>query len=296
MDALSLFPAELRDELRRCATPSPSKWDWAADPIRERHVVFDPDDTRFDAHRRAWCAAIETAAACGLLDDDLRERLRSRDDDAFRGAIAECLVSRFFAERGLDARPRPRGRGDRRLDMSIHGHGVDANVEVKAPYVPSTWNVVVGGDGAVLRDVVEKAGAQLPTGTANIVAIVPILRTPVWMHRDQLRDALVGQPTIVVPVALADDVEVPGPYPGFRQDGKLARLRGAPGQERTDLTRVSAAFTIEHEYDAGQLTTRAVVVHNPFAALPFPDAIFDPHPQWIRDGDDMYWIPPRRPA
>src|SRR5262249_6120675 len=75
--------------------------DHEAEPIRQRHVIFSvrPVSGRaFGALRVAWWRYIEHADAVGLLDEDLLQRLRSTDDDDFRGALAECRTSSFFAE------------------------------------------------------------------------------------------------------------------------------------------------------------------------------------------------------
>ncbi len=70
------------------------------------------------ARRAAWETYLDSADACGLLDVDLLARLRGRDDDDFRGAIAECLSAWVLSTcLGYRLTPRPAGRGTHRLDM-----------------------------------------------------------------------------------------------------------------------------------------------------------------------------------
>lgn len=292
MTILDLFPSNLLARRAARAKPAPSEWDYAAAPVRERHLVFDLNCDCYATHREAWCAAIEVASVCGLLDEDLRRRLTGHDDDLFRGAIAECMVARFFADSGFAVSPRPPGRGRKQLDMAIRRHDVDAQVEVKAPYVLRTWNVTIGHDAPILRDCIEKAGRQFREGIANLLVIAPAIREPVYMLRDQLLEAVVGEHVIRFQIPVVEGIDTPEPHADFDQNGKLAKLRGSPEQVKTDLTRISAVMTIEDSFEQGHLVPRVVVVHNPFAAVPIPETAFDSWPQWISKGDEMYWLPP----
>src|SRR5437899_7550003 len=88
-----LYSAGVRAALAAVKRPVAHPADHQAEPIRQRHILFSADVVQglaFRALRAAWWAYIEHADAVGLLDDDLRQRLTSDDDDAFRGALAEC--------------------------------------------------------------------------------------------------------------------------------------------------------------------------------------------------------------
>ena len=91
----------------------------------------------FRALRAAWWAYIEHADGVGLLDDDLRQRLTNEDDDAFRGALAECQTCWFFDHKlGIHLRRHNGAGGD-------FDNGAQPRVEVKAPYVPLEADVTV---------------------------------------------------------------------------------------------------------------------------------------------------------
>lgn len=58
------------------------------------------------AQRAAWEAYIDAAAATGVLDEDVTQRFRGRNDDNIRSAHAECLAAWFFAgKRGYALTP-----------------------------------------------------------------------------------------------------------------------------------------------------------------------------------------------
>ena len=178
------------------------------------------------------------------------------------------------------------------MNPDFEGPG-DLYVEVKAPYVPVPGPAFSGDDAAVLRQCIQNAGGQFKKNMVNVVVVVPLLRTPVWMQPDQLVKVTIGEWAMVVPVSLGPAVPAPPPTPRFLQRGKLAQLH--EGGTRTHLTRVSAVACIEEETMLGEegvvLRHYVHVVHNPFAAKPLPSALFGDRRQLVvSEAGDMSWV------
>ncbi len=261
--------------------------------MRQRHIMFAGDDVQgraFSALRDAWWAYIEHADAVGLLDHDLLRRLTSTDDEAFRGALAECRTSWFFAEKlGLHLRRHVGAGGD-------FDDGGQLRVEVKAPYVPLRSIAWSGNDSDVLAKCIKRAGEQFEEGMMNVLIICPILRTPVWMETetDQLVEAALGEWAISVPVSL-DGSEPGEARPVFWQNGKLARMfRTGEGEFSPDHRRVSAVATIEEAARPGAdglvIHHLSHLVHNPFATVRLPETTFAGRPQLVIRDAGMSWI------
>ncbi len=299
------------------------------------HGPFPTDDgevfrlKRLRAERAAWEAYLDAAAATGLLDADLVERMRSDVDHNIRSARAECLASWFFAgKRRMRITPRPRGRGASVLEFRVEHDATPFNVEVKAPFVARPGNTWSGNDASVLEACFLEAQRQFDHGTANVLVIVPQLRVSVTEHRRQFVEAFIGHDLLAVPVSL-DGSQVPEPHPFFKPDGRLAKVWGEQGRRHT---RVSAIVVIEERYHdraalrssytAAQLEDAAArhdieliedamreelrnryardelvtvdhevfVIHNPFAPLRIVEEIFAPYAQLVPRGDEtMVW-------
>jgi hypothetical protein len=289
-----LYTPKVLSRLASIQRAAPPREDAAADSVRQRHIIFSGEKLTGHAmrvRRAAWWMYLEHAAAVGLLDEeDFRQRLVDVDDENFRGALAECLVSWFFSKRlGVELR-RHSGGGARHADFE---GADDLRVEVKAPYVPVPGPAWSGDDAAVLRQCIQNAGGQFKKNMVNVVVVVPLLRTPVWMQPDQLVKATIGEWAIVVPVSLDPAVPAPPRTMRFLPRGKLAALHD--GGTRTHLTRVSAVACIEEETMLGKdgvvLSHYVHVVHNPFAANPLPSTVFGDRRQLVVSGpSEMTWI------
>jgi hypothetical protein len=260
-------------------------------PMRVRHTIFSGQELPGEAmraRRAAWCSYVVHADAAGLLDRDLAERLTSESDDDFRGALAECLAVWFFAQR-LDVTLRRHvGSGG---DFEAEG---PLRFEVKSPYVPVFGNTISGDDAEALGASIKKAGKQLEPGLANIVVIVPMLRTPVWMDRHQLVKATLGEWTMAVSVGMSPGAAAVEPEPVFLQEGKLAKLFPAgDGTMKALHRRVAAVVVIEEELRV--VAAKPVVdhlvhaVHNPFATREAPERLFKGYPQLVVRGEGMLW-------
>jgi hypothetical protein len=289
-----LYTPEVLTRLAGVQRPASPREDAAADSVRQRHIIFSGEALAghaMRARRAAWWSYLEHAAAVGLLDeDDLRQRLVDVDDENFRGALAECLVSWFFSTRlGVELR-RHGGDGGRHADFEGPD---DLHVEGKAPYVPVPGKAWSGDDTAVLRHCIQNAGGQFKKNMVNVMVVVPLLRTPVWMQPDQLVKATIGEWAMVVPVS-HDPASPAAPRTmRFLQRGKLAQLH--EGGTRTHLTRVSAVACIEEETMLGKdgvvLHHYVHVVHNPFAAKPLPPAMFGDRRQLVVSSPgEMTWV------
>lgn len=93
-------------------------------------VLCDPSPVG-EPHRQEFETLVAEGLRSGLLDNEMRGRLRSASAEQRYGALSELEVGRFFSERGFAWLPRPRGRGTRRGDIQLHTHP-PTFVEVKA--------------------------------------------------------------------------------------------------------------------------------------------------------------------
>ena len=293
----TLYTREVLAQLRSLSRGVVSALDHAGEPVRKRHLIFSGETLIRESlrlRREAWWRYLAHAAAHDLIDRDLKGRLTDTDDDNFRGAMAECLTSWFFAHKlGVDLR---RHRVVSGPGPDFEGE-VNLRVEVKAPHVPIVGTRWSGDDAGTLRECVAKAGKQFQAGMVNLVVVVPLLRTPLFIERNQLARALIGDHALSVPIALDDPSPDGEPTNIFRQNGKLAKLFPKKhGGFGSDLTRISAVIAIEEEFvRAGQgfaLQHAVHVVQNPFT----PDAcrlgggVFAEFPQLsIDDQGEMAW-------
>lgn len=255
------------------------------------------------ARRRASRAALDVYAgaadACGLLDANMVERLRSTEERNFRSARAECVTAWFLAGR-LGHRVAPLvggGRERRQLEFGATTHEGLLVVEVKASRVdvPKSghWS---GDDFKALEKDMRDASDQFGRGTRNLLVLVPQLRSPVYSDREQL-EKFIGERVMVVPVATERGVHVPSPHPGFVPRGRFVRY-GKTDKDGTRLpahTRVSAVMSIEcglvdDARGIPYVDHRVVVVHNPNAEQPIDPRTFGSYPQLVRVSDtEMVW-------
>jgi hypothetical protein len=295
-----LFPQSVRERLAAVKRPPASEWDSAGIPVRERHRIVAPLGPRSlpyrGAYRRVWARYLAAAEAAGLLNAEIRSRLTGDDDENFRGAMAECLTAWFFAQRlNHEVRSRPEGTATKNVDFEITAPGgISVRAEVKSPYVPLTSDFWAGNDAGVIRRCLEDAGRQFKKTHANLLVVVPLLRNPVYLARSQLVEALIGQWAWSVPIIIEPSDDRHETETIFLQNGKLAKRWPTPtGGVTTDLTRVSAAMTIEEKLidDNGDLRVdHAVsVVHNPFAARPIASIHFGHLPQLVLVAGRMTW-------
>lgn len=270
--------------------------------VRNRHRILTAADQGKALNdllqKAAWTMYIQAAYRSGLLpDEDLTQRLRSTDDDHFRGAMGECLAAWYLSSLGFEVKGKPESLKKTNVDLLISTQGVEIYVEVKSPCAEF-------GDGArTLRSSISNAGPQLKRGRKNLVVLCPALDMPAYYERKQLVEAAIGQLVYEVPVSLDGTTPPPGGL-SFRQNGKLAKWHGnKAGAFTTDLTRVSAVLTIEPQYgyvldeDRCELDHKALVVHNPFAPREhrIDRALFSNLDQWVindeGDTQTMGWEP-----
>ena len=255
------IPPNIRDKWRRNPTP---------ELIRRLEFLCacgpKPSDAlerarlmHYRAVRAAWETYVYCAFACEFFDGDrgkeLLARLRSRKPENLRSAMAECLACWFLAGRlALPVEGDAPGRGKKKLDMRTVIDDQSVGVEVKAPYseLPPEGQPWCGHDGDLLAQCLDRANRQFANDTANILILVPELKTPVSTLRVQLGSALYGEEKITCPI----DTRTGGPagpvttkfFPeGMllrrrQPDGKLVKRDGTPG-----FTRVSAVIVIEEQ-------------------------------------------------
>jgi len=213
---------------------------------------------RLRAQRAAWEAYIDAAFACGMFSNtegnSLCAKLRGKDDESFRAAMAECMACWYLAGKlGLNVSPNPSGRKNCALDFHIWTADEDVLAEVKAPYRERPEDGWWGDDADILAQRLADANKQFEEGQRNLLILAPKLKSEVFASRKQLTNALFGHWVLEVPV----DVRAPDAAQHVRhkfvQDGKLFARHRKDGQPlKPDggpaNTRISAVLCIEERY------------------------------------------------
>jgi len=211
------------------------------------------------AERSAWDTYVYCAFACGLFEGqkgrDLRGRLASKDPESFRSAKAECLACWCLAGRlGFTVSAYAPGRNKKMLDMRAVIDNMDIGLEVKAPCRerPSQGQAWDGGDEDVIAQCLDAANRQFAEDVANILVLVPQLRTPISVDRAQLVSALYGEEKITRLIDMTTGGPVGDVATKFFPEGKFLRRRQPSGAlvKRNGMpgfTRISAVIVIEEE-------------------------------------------------
>jgi len=243
------------------------------------------------AFKAAWEAYLTAAFAVGLFDGqhgaDLRARLTGSDDDNFFSAISECFGAWYLAgRRRLELRPRPAGRGARRLEFSIKCKGGDINVEVKAPSRPLTDEFFWGDDSDLLQEALRNANKQFEKGRRNLLLVHPRLRLPVFPQfcRTPIERAFIGEDVIRIPLNGQTGGPAGPAHMAFNQSGRFLRRWPKPQH-----TRVSAALFLNEYEDGGEVKPRALIVHNPNAEMPLLREMWEGIPEFFLDGNRWRW-------
>lgn len=255
------------------------------------------------ARKAAWEVYLRAAFALGLFDEpygaDLRARLTSADDDAFRAAMAECMSGWLLCGKlGLRIGPRPEGRKGHPLEYLIHCKSGDIRVEVKSPYRAQPgkgpwW----GDDSDLLAAALRSANSQFDSSVRNLLIVAPSIRTPVYQERGQLARAFYGQPVITFPVDILRGGAAGPARMEFSPDGSFFKSRTSQGATiKSDgtppFTRVGAVLCVEEELKAGNppwMDHRVLVAHNPHASHPVPSDIWGSVPQLLEIAGEMAW-------
>jgi hypothetical protein len=129
------------------------------------------------AKRSAWDVYLTAAAAVGLLDDDLKQRLGGDDDDGFRGAIGECLACWYLTGvPGLKISGRGQGRPGKLPDFHVVTPNGELTAEVKAPYEEPPRNATWSGDASdLVASVIDTANRQFGSDGPNLLILAPSL-------------------------------------------------------------------------------------------------------------------------
>jgi len=291
-----------------CLEARPNK----SDRLKERLAVLGGNVSHQRYHRAqkgAWEAYLSAAFALGLFEqphgEDLRARLTGDDDDAFRAAMAECMVGWVLAGKlKLNVTPRPEGRRGHPLEYLIHDKSGGIRVEVKSPYRPRParggW---CGDDSDLLAAALKSANDQLESGVRNLLALAPSIRMPVYLDRGQLARAFYGQPLLTWPFDVTTGCAAGPTTIEFSPDGSFLNLRNRTGKlikldGMPAYTRVGAVVCIEEEPQSDNppwIDHKILVAHNPYAADPTPQEIWGSIPQLIEVADGMAWNDSAKP-
>jgi hypothetical protein len=307
----AVFSRDIVERLRNTSNPSKQLLHRIAileasgpppsDPRRARTLRY------LRARKAAWDTYLYAAFACGFFEGehglDLQARLRGRDDDVFRAAMAECLACWFFAGRlKLRVEPRPLGRKGKTLDLLVKLPEGSITVEVKAPYKESpasgSW---VGDDSSVLQRSLEDANKQFPQHGRNLLVIVPRLRTPVFTCRNQLIRAFYVTEKIVVPVNPQQSLQDPPFWLENLPEGKFLQTTSQSGETikadgKPAFTRTGAVVLLEEDFwecyvreNDFPVTHNVLVLHNPHATKPIPQNIWQGCVQFLPKDGYMVW-------
>jgi hypothetical protein len=259
------------------------------------------------AYKAAWEVYFLAGFACGLFDgthgNDLRARLIGIDDDNFRSAMSECLAAWYLAGKlKLPIEPRPEGRPGHPLEFVIKLPDGDVNVEVKAPHRPITTEFWRGDDSDLLQSALHAANKQFEAGARNLLVLVPHLRFEVFeQFRTPIERAFIGETVIQIPI----DTRTGGPagattFP-FKQSGDFLRTwrlgHQGTSQYAPRHTRIGAALFLNDFDDGPEVKHRALIVHNPNAAVPLPSVPWTGIPTFSCQSGQWRWsdrIEPKR--
>lgn len=285
-----VFNNEAIKELLRIPVAAP-EWDDEAIVVHKRALIIEGGAScpeHLKPYRVRWIEYIGLASSLGLLDDDLRNRLRSPDPDQFRGALAELQAMHFFGVTSGWAVTRYHSPSGKQPDFRGGTRGGNSVVvECKAAYVQGA-QFISGDDSAVLRKCMDVAFEQLKnTQSTNILFLAPRLRIPVRQDRNQLVKAFIGDDMFFVPIDTESGEASGSPEVRFVVNGALAKLHGAELKPR--FTRLSAVVCLEDCLTDGRVESAVAVIHNPYAPLALNPEDLRGCTQLVRRGDAMYW-------
>ncbi len=259
----------------------------------------DPRGQALRAWKAAWEVYLFAAFASGLFEDphgaDLRSRLTGVDDDNFRSAMSECLAAWYLAgKRKLPVEARPEGRSGHLLEFVLKLSDGDINVEVKAPFRPIISDFWWGDDTEALQSVLRSANKQFAPRQRNLLVVVPQLRFDVFgAFRVPIERAFIGENVIQVPI----DTRTGGPagpttFP-FKPSGDFTKTwrSGPPSspQHTPRHTRVGAALFLGEYLDRREVKHHALIVHNPNAAVPLPNTLWNGIPEFSSHQGQWRW-------
>jgi len=263
---------------------------------RDRLPETDPRASQlryWRAKRSAWDTYVTAAAAVGIVDEDLKQRLTGEDDDNFRGAIGECLAC-WYLTGVLDMLISGRGKGrpGKAPDFHVVTTSGELTAEVKAPYEEPPRNATWSGDASdLVASVIDTANKQFSSDGPNLLVLVPSLTFALRDMRYQAIKAFYGEYKIVVPINRRGDKPFESRSEFFAQGKFLKRWPEAR------FTRIGAVLSVEEKYvdretEAGEhqgwIEHRALVPHNPHAPHKIPAELFD-CPQFQEVSGGMAW-------
>jgi hypothetical protein len=148
------------------------------------------------ARRAAWEDYVSSAESLGTLDADVASRLTGRDDENFRGAMAECMTAWLLTSHlRLPVAPRPDGRGRSIVDFGIQSDGDLIRVEVKSPYTtrPDGEGAFWSGDYKhLIEGSLDEANRQFSHDHTNVLMLVPLVEFPILAGRGPFVRAFYG--------------------------------------------------------------------------------------------------------
>jgi hypothetical protein len=260
-----------------------------AEHVRHRHDVLSAHGAgpgepaharrqrRLRAQRAVLDAYIEAAYVCGVLDEQLTERLRAIDPSVHSAAVATCLACWVFG--GM-------------LGCRVSSRSVGGGVELGVSSLSDTYAIDVRipeltADGAHgITSALAASPRRAAPHAKNLLVLVPSFRSAQRTDRAVLERALVGD--------LATDAQ--------GGTGWLAERPEVSAVVVIEVLETSGSDEPTEPGDLGAWTPRrttpdsdlwpehgVVVVHNPFASAPTKDTTFARFPELVKRGNSLVW-------
>ena len=277
---------------------------WRLDVLESMSTIGQKESplgwhSRLRATRLIWGHYLAGAEAAGLFQEgctaDMLARLRSADDENFRSALAECAAAWYLRDvLGFALEARPCGRNARQLEFVASVEDLEFHVEVKSPHrarpESGSWS---GDDSDLLQSAMKSAEKQFDNDVANLLVIVPDLRTDVFDNRRQVVSAFFGETAFAWLIDTRTGEATGDEGISYKHDGHFLKRHSRLVEGRKVMspgyTRIGAVLTIERRSGGDGLIHEALVIHNPKAARPLPESIWLEAPQFVARGNMMVW-------
>jgi hypothetical protein len=206
--------------------------------------------------------------------------------------MAECQAAWYLRRKlGLEVTSRPIGKAASELALLVALPGGDVSVEVKSPFRDALADGVARTvhDSDILGQRVADASRQLDEKPCNLVMLVGRMTLGVEVRRFFIKAFYAAE-------VMVFDHATGRARTEFRDPGLF--LKVWPGEDGPRHRRVGGVLYVEenirsHESPAGALGMRAehdaLMMHNPMAHQPLPEAPWGDCPQFVPRGERMEW-------
>lgn len=218
-----------------------------------------------------------------IIDDDMLKRLKNNTWDIFFQARNELMAAYVVENLGHNISFHPNGRGDTIGEFNIHTQDCDIFTEVKSPIRIPPSRVWVGNDATSIKKVIkDAANKQLDKNKTNLLIFAGDMKVSITHEYESgVIEALYGTHKLAFNVSeagLASEPEIE-----FESTGLFQPHRN---------TRISAVATLEDRLTENGLWYSFKIFHNPYAAMPISEDIFNGFKQFVKNNTTglMEWV------